>query len=59
MEHLLNQRLGFNFVPETLIFTTDLTSDGAPEPAAWVMLLLGFGLSGAAIRARRRRAVAA
>lgn len=32
-------------------------SSGAPEPATWTMLIMGFGLAGAL--ARRRRAVAA
>jgi hypothetical protein len=31
-----------------------LTISGAPEPAAWSMMLLGFGLLGAALRARKR-----
>jgi len=30
---------------------------GAPEPATWAMMILGFGLSGAALRSRRRLAV--
>ena len=31
-----------------------IASGGVPEPAAWAMLLLGFGGLGAAMRARRR-----
>jgi hypothetical protein len=30
-----------------------------PEPASWAMMLVGFGAIGAAIRGRRRGAVAA
>lgn len=30
------------------------TVGGVPEPATWAMMILGFGLSGAAIRSRRR-----
>jgi hypothetical protein len=35
----------------------NLTSD-VPEPAAWMMLVSGFGLIGAAMRGHRRRATA-
>ena len=31
----------------------DVTS-GAPEPAAWSMMIVGFGLAGAGLRSRRR-----
>lgn len=31
---------------------------GVPEPATWSMMIMGFGLAGAALRARRRPAVA-
>jgi hypothetical protein len=31
---------------------------GAPEPAAWALMLMGFGSAGALLRAQRRRAVA-
>jgi hypothetical protein len=34
----------------------DPLSSGVPEPAAWVTLILGFGLSGAALRRQRRLA---
>jgi hypothetical protein len=33
-------------------------SGGAPEPAAWALMLGGFGLAGAALRRRRRHAAA-
>jgi hypothetical protein len=32
---------------------------GVPEPASWAMLIMGFGLSGAAMRRRRRHIVSA
>jgi hypothetical protein len=31
---------------------------GVPEPAAWLMMILGFGAAGSALRAQRRRAPA-
>lgn len=33
----------------------DSLAFGTPEPATWLMLILGFGLAGAAIRRRRRK----
>lgn len=39
-------------------FSTPPTVPGVPEPAAWAMLIAGFGLTGAAMR-RRRTTVAA
>lgn len=30
------------------------TSDAVPEPASWLMMIAGFGLTGAAMRGRRR-----
>jgi len=32
---------------------TDVTGGGVPEPAAWALMILGFGASGAALRRRR------
>ena len=32
-----------------------LTSGGVPEPASWALMITGFGLAGAAVRARRHR----
>ena len=54
---------GTNFV----IVTNDQFSDvswstavaGVPEPAAWALMLTGFGLAGVTLRSRRRQAVAA
>jgi hypothetical protein len=37
--------------------TGDVTS-AAPEPAAWALMITGFGLAGASLRQRRTRAVA-
>jgi hypothetical protein len=39
------------------ILADHFTSGGAPEPAAWALMIGGFGLAGASLR--RRRAVAA
>ena len=36
-----------------------LTTGGVPEPATWAMMLVGFGGIGAAMRSRRKVAVAA
>lgn len=36
----------------------DLGPTGAPEPAAWALLIVGFGAAGAALRAQRRRRLA-
>lgn len=36
-----------------------LVNPGVPEPASWALLIAGFGLTGAAMRRRRVRVVAA
>lgn len=44
-----------NGVPTTLAGNVQITDHGfnpAPEPAVWAMMLLGFGLAGAALRRR-------
>ena len=43
----------FNTAPEQSLLATD-----APEPASWAMMVGGFGLIGAALRSRRRTALA-
>lgn len=43
-----------NYGPNFTILT-----GGVPEPAAWTLMLGGFGLAGAALRGRRRNAPAA
>ncbi len=63
----LPQNYGFNLWPRgpnvvgsTTTFVTDFSPDNgtlaasAPEPAAWALMILGFGLVGAALRYRRR-----
>lgn len=39
--------------------TETLVASAVPEPATWVMMILGFGLAGGALRARRRGAATA
>lgn len=38
-------------------FSFDMAGNGVPEPAAWAMLVIGFGAMGGAMRARTRKAV--
>lgn len=38
-------------------FTLGLGAGGVPEPATWAMMIAGFGMVGATLRARRRVAV--
>jgi hypothetical protein len=45
-----------NFQPTE--FSSISISSGAPEPAGWAMMLLGFGGLGAMLRSRRRAALA-
>lgn len=42
----------------TWVFVSEVTFEGgaAPEPAAWTMMIAGFGLAGAALRRRRMAA---
>ena len=49
-----------NFIDDSTGFTASLTPGGgtAPEPAAWTLMIGGFGMAGAALR-RRRTAMAA
>ena len=37
-------------------FEIDQLAAAAPEPATWGMMILGFGMAGAALRVRRRKA---
>lgn len=44
----------FNYNDESFVFgNTTSTGGGVPEPATWAMMLMGFGLMGAGLRARR------
>jgi hypothetical protein len=53
----ISQLLDVTLTPVTMTVTSDATS-GAPEPAAWALMLAGFAAIGGAIRARRRPAAA-
>ncbi len=37
-----------------LVITTFTPTPGVPEPASWAMMIMGFGLAGAAVRTRKR-----
>ena len=51
--------VGFdNFEFDTVVTIGGLSA-GAPEPAAWALMIAGFGLTGAALRRASRTAVAA
>jgi|GEM_PF-2859587 len=58
-------KVGFGALPDGLSFTSAsgafLTGapGGVPEPASWAMMIAGFGLTGATMRRRRLRVVAA
>ena len=41
----------------TVTFTYDTIGGGVPEPAAWALLMVGFGAVGGAMRARRRQSL--
>ncbi|CAN7253779.1 PEPxxWA-CTERM sorting domain-containing protein [Phenylobacterium sp. LjRoot164] len=44
--------LGNEFAFRT--YVDDLTGSAVPEPGAWAMMIVGFGVLGSALRARRR-----
>ncbi|WP_254514865.1 PEPxxWA-CTERM sorting domain-containing protein [Novosphingobium sp. G106] len=46
-------KLDPNRTPVAATFTASLRGAGVPEPATWMMAILGFGLTGAAMRRRR------
>lgn len=46
-----------NWVMDDLTYTTGITA-AVPEPTAWALMILGFGAAGAALRSRRRTALA-
>ncbi|MBS0363312.1 MAG: PEPxxWA-CTERM sorting domain-containing protein [Proteobacteria bacterium] len=47
-----------NWTADSVTITT-FESGGVPEPAAWALMILGFGASGAALRRRRSAAIVA
>lgn len=48
----------FSSTAETATFNAQV-SGGVPEPATWALMIMGFGLTGAALRGRYRKAQAA
>ena len=50
---------GFNIGCTSTVYDNPISlRAGVPEPAAWVMLVIGFGGLGAAMRSRRRQSIA-
>jgi hypothetical protein len=47
--------IGFNTTPGGSITATTAIPSAVPEPATWMMMLIGFGAVGASMRFRRRR----
>jgi hypothetical protein len=41
------------------VSVVEAVSSGAPEPASWALMILGFGLAGGALRRRREGVLAA
>ena len=39
---------------DAIVLTCDAAVGGMPKPAAWAMLLAGFGIVGGAMRRRRK-----
>ena len=57
---LVNQNTAFSgndFALDDISLSTQ-SPGGVPEPAAWALMILGFGAAGAALRGRRATAVA-
>lgn len=52
-EDLPGWRSDWNYHDETFVFTDVAVATPAPEPTAWVMMLVGVGAIGAAMRLRR------
>jgi hypothetical protein len=40
--------------PSSLFLTATVSPNGVPEPGVWALMIVGFGLAGASLRARRR-----
>jgi hypothetical protein len=51
--HQETAQVAFNFDDVSVVDVT--AASGAPEPAAWSLMIAGFGLAGAALRRRARR----
>ena len=45
--------LAYNASSNAYLYSTGPGGGGVPEPAVWSMMIMGFGLAGAAIRRRR------
>jgi hypothetical protein len=49
----LQTNVSFTLNPETITVTSNEPLAGVPEPAAWGLMIMGFGVVGAAVRRRR------
>jgi hypothetical protein len=52
-EDLRYPEADYNYNDETFVFT-NVSTGGVPEPATWVMMLIGVGALGGALRSNRR-----
>ena len=51
----INDTITFGAGFEKLVFSANAVSGAVPEPATWLMMIVGFGMVGASIRSKRRQ----